>query len=383
MSGTQPNSMTWGIYVHVPWCHRRCSYCDFYFEVGKPKPGFASLIHSELQARLTELPDGKASTLYLGGGTPSVLPPQELYALIQGFNPYLQPDAEITLELNPEDASLAYCYAIVEAGVNRVSIGAQSFDDGILKQLGRRHRQHHLHETLQHLKSAGIKRVSLDLIVGVPGENPDQIQQSIEWCIPYGVSQFSVYLLTLEDNTPLQRLIIQGKRPPINPDEQASRYEWIQHLLPSLGFMQYEISSYAKPGEASRHNRIYWSQGEYIGLGPGAHSMRLLTGGAVERRHNTANVAFWWPSPAEASHTLETLEPALALKEAMAFGLRDMGTGIDLHFLAQRHQTPLTDEQQSTFSKLLKQGFLQQVDGRYRLTSLGARFADAVARELL
>ncbi len=377
----------WGIYVHVPWCRRRCHYCDFYFEVGKAQEGFAQKVLTEFNARrFAEMPqEQKAHTVYFGGGTPSALPASEIAQMVTSLQQthQLQDNAEVTVELNPEDISQDYAEQLAVAGVNRASLGMQSLDDSILRLLSRKHRAKDAINSIQWLMHAGIRRISVDFIVGVPGENVAQIKQAIMQCAELGVTHFSVYLLTVEENTPLYRLIQRQKFAQPDDDIQADTYAEIQDFLNQQGFRQYEISSYAKPGHESQHNRLYWSKGEYLGLGPGAHSLQLLKDGSALRRHTNAKLVEWWQDPLAAAKTQEVLTPSEAFREALAFGIRDLVAGIDLAQLAQRYQLPGYEAEQAALSKLMHQGYVYTQDNRYFLTPTGARFADAVARDLL
>jgi oxygen-independent coproporphyrinogen-3 oxidase len=192
----------------------------------------------------------------------------------------------------------------------------------------------------------------------------------------------SAYLLTVEPHTPLVKLIDKGRRAPVDDDAQGAAYEDVQRLLGEAGYRQYEISSHARPGEESRHNRLYWQGGAYLGVGPSAHSMRRGADGSVVRRHTTARLDAWIPDPARAAHEVETLEPAHAFREAVAFGLRDILAGVDVDEVAARHRVPA---EASAVTRVLA-GFAHEVErrgSRFHLTGTGARFADRVARAVL
>lgn len=377
-----------GVYVHVPYCRRRCPYCDFSIEIRRPDDGFASAVAAELAGRGHELP-WPAGSLSFGGGTPSALSPGalgDLIALVRGAG--LEPDAEISLEANPEDVDDAVAAAWRAAGVTRVSLGVQSFDDDVLAYLGRAHRGALAHAAVAAVRAAGIPRVGVDLIVGVPDEDTGRLARDLDLLVALGVGHVSAYLLTLEPGTPLVRLIARGARAPLDDERQADAYQAVQALLVERGFAQYEVSSYARAGHESRHNRLYWAHRPYLGVGPGAHSLRELDGGAVLRRHTTARLPAWLAGPRDASHDDETLAPQHALREAVAFGLRDLARGVDLDELAaRRHADPA--ELRPALVQARARGDVIDTGGddhrgrRWRLTAQGARFADRVARDVL
>lgn len=364
-----------GIYIHVPFCRRRCIYCDFYFEIGKSSSGFERCILQEYEARKAGWPCAP-DTLYLGGGTPSLLKPEALSKLIQSLAPDAQ---EITLEANPEDLNPEYLTQIRAAGINRLSLGIQSLEDPILKFLGRKHRASAAKQAILEARQAGFDKISVDLIIGVQGENLDYLK----WFQEQNIGHLSVYLLTVEPLTPLSRFIQKGRFKAPCEDQQADSYIAMQENLAALGYQQYEISSYALPGQESKHNRIYWSQGTYLGLGPGAHSMKLHPDGSVTRRHTQALLAQWQRDPIKASFAEEHLSPREALLESLAFGIRDLSSGIQPESLASRHQTTLPKNFSSIMQEFAQKQWVVQNNQTYQLTTLGARFADAVARELL
>ncbi len=326
----------------------------------------------EFQARKTGWPQNP-DTIYLGGGTPSLLKPQAVSRLVRTLGLNAQ---EITLEANPEDLTPEYLTQIRQAGINRLSLGIQSFEDPILKFLGRKHRSQQAKQVILDAQRAGFTRLSVDLIIGVRGENLD----TIGWLRDQNIGHLSVYLLTVEPFTPLSRLIQKGRLKAPCEDQQTDAYIWMQENLIQLGYEQYEISSYALPGQESQHNRIYWSQGTYLGLGPGAHSMRLNPDGSVLRRHTHARLAEWQRDPVQAPFQEELLTPQEALLESLAFGIRDLGRGICKTELAARHQTGVPAGFESLMQEFIDQKWIA---GNYKLTPLGARFADAIARKIL
>lgn len=391
-SRAQAAPLGYGIYVHVPYCRRRCPYCDFYFEVRQPHAAFAEAIQKELSARITEHVGAIAHTggivpqsIYFGGGTPSALSDDALVQLVDALRAELggDPQLEISVEINPEDIEPGRCERWAAHGVNRLSMGLQSFDDDVLRYLGRAHTGAQGVSAIRMARAAGIERISVDWIAGVPGEPADRWSRELARLEDLGVGHLSAYLLTLEPGTPLEGLIRLGKRASIDDDQQADVYEQLQALLTQAGYRQYEVSSYAKPNQESRHNRLYWSKGSYLGLGPGAHSMRFLPAGAVERRQNGTNLEAWIAAPESAPYEREVLSAPEAFLEAAAFGLRDLLTGIHVPTLRERHWVANVSPLHDVLTELSRNGWLQWNGESAYMTPRGARFADAVAREIL
>lgn len=386
----------WGIYVHVPWCRRRCVYCSFYIEVGRARAGFAQRILTEFHARRSGWPRAGAVSLYLGGGTPSTLSVTQVRTLIVGMrsNGALSRGAEVTLEANPEDVEPVMLRRLACCGVTRLSLGVQSLQGDILRWLGRKHDPAQARRAIRWALEEGFA-VSVDWIVGVPDEDPRACEWQVAWAAREGVRHMSVYLLTVEEGSNLHRSLRDSaakgsggigtsrKVKDVDPDAQALVYERVQRALRRLGYEQYEVSNFARRGCASIHNRLYWAKGQYVGLGPGAHSMLLLSDGSVIREHTHAALAQWWGNPAGAPRTVEQLAQSEALCESLAFGLRDLQAGINPTALSQRHRVALPGALLPTLRRLQRCGWIRQRRQRWHVTSRGALFADAVARELL
>lgn len=257
----------YGIYVHIPFCGARCDYCAFVTFVGRD-----DLHEAYVEAVLTEYaqaqPHPRATSVFFGGGTPSRLDASLIASLLDAFD--IDPGAEVTLELNPEDASQAHLDALVAAGVNRFSMGIQATAPTVLAELGRVHRGDKIPELLERLSRSGASRWSVDLILGARGERDEDVVAAIEALCdgPNAPGHVSAYLLTVEKGTPLSRDVTRHPE----DDVLAGRYELIDDLLSARGYGWYEVSNWAKSGEECRHNQLYWEQGDYLGLGVAAHS---------------------------------------------------------------------------------------------------------------
>lgn len=373
----------------MPWCRRRCPYCDFYFEVKKPNSGFGAELIDEFDAHRKKWPENPAATLYFGGGTPSLLPIVEIKRFLDAVKARggLVATAEVTLEANPEDISPELVEALVSVGVNRISLGVQSFDDLILRQLGRKHDSEDALRAIRVCIENGIKRLSVDLIFGVPGENAQNLKNSIARLKKMGVGHLSAYLLTVEAGTALEKHIQIGKRKAPSDEDQADAYENIQTAMASCGYQQYEVSSYALLSQESAHNRNYWGKGAYLGLGPSAHSMRFLEDGSIERSKNIASITEWRSTLANPQiRETEILPGPEAFLESVSFGLRDLGVGVSLQALSERHKCQIPRELNRIFERSCAKGWVVKPcnnENRFYLTSLGVRFSDSIARDIL
>ena len=375
------------IYIHVPWCRRRCPYCNFYIVVGKPDERFGNTLVREWEGRAQIWHQGIASSLYFGGGTPSLLPPAQIAFLIEYFIKHgaLDTNAEITLEANPEDMSADYVQELKETGINRISLGTQSFDEPTLKTLGRMHNKNQALEAIEVLQKHNFRNISLDFIIGVPGEDPKNLLTTLSQLTRQGIGHFSTYLLTIEERTNFHKRISKGLLAPPEEEAQVKVYRHVQEHLKTLGYEQYDISSFARQSFMSRHNQVYWAGGSYIGLGPGAHSMRNLDQGGIERVHNQSELKSWLINPLNKnSYEQDLLLSHEALAEALAFGLRNMQTGINPHALALKHQCSLPADWDKVIRKLCNFGWLEQrASGQIIISPYGALFADAIMREIV
>lgn len=309
-----------GVYVHVPFCARACPYCDFDFRVdarpdGAPLvAGLAAEVQGRTDARVGQAPH----TIYVGGGTPSVLSPTDLQALL-GWVAQTWPSqacVEWTVEFNPEHCDPARLDALVAAGVGRISLGVQSFDAAGLRQLGRAHTPEQARAAIERARARCLA-VSVDLIVGWPGQTVAGLRDELAQVEASGVDHVSVYALTIEPGTPWERLAERGVRRLPQADASADALECCAEVLEAAGFVHYEVASYARGGAFAAHNSGYWLGRDYVGVGPSAASARR-EGASVARRTNPRG-EHWW-SRGEPSH--EVLEGESAAREALWLALR-------------------------------------------------------------
>ena len=265
-----------GLYIHVPFCKTKCPYCDF-----NTYQGIESLMGPYLQALTTELglwgrvlKRPLVNTIFFGGGTPSYLPSGQIGRILaeSGSAFDIGPEAEITIEANPGDLDTKACHQLLCQGVNRLSIGVQSLDNGLLNLLGRRHDAAQAMEAFRTAREAGFSNINLDLMYGLPRQSLSQWQETLGSLVSLSPAHISLYCLTLEEGTPLHRWVQQGKLPEPDPDLAADMYQYAREALADAGYHHYEISNWSQTGFSARHNLVYWLNQPYLGVGPGAHS---------------------------------------------------------------------------------------------------------------
>ena len=263
------------LYFHIPFCKRICSYCDFY-KVGALSliPAVVEGMHRELEERSNYTRERKLSSIYFGGGTPSLLQPAEIERFILRARELFDCSAveEITIEANPDDLTEEYVKELAKTSVNRVSLGIQSFDDSALRLMNRRHTAGEAVEAVRRLKRHGIENISIDVIFGVAGYGGESLRHTLEEAIKLDVGHISAYHLTIEERTKLGLMTERGEYTPITDEESEREYMVVHKALTEAGYEHYEVSNYAKPGCRARHNSAYWQGVEYLGIGPGAHS---------------------------------------------------------------------------------------------------------------
>ena len=292
-----------GVYVHVPFCERVCPYCDFaVVAAGRGPLGAArearylAALLRELEARRASCAGRSLATIYLGGGTPSLLRPETLARLIAALRAAFPGEpAEVTLELNPGTLECERLPGFRAAGVSRLSIGVQSFGAAVLRRLGRAHPAADCHRTLRAARAAGFRRVSLDLIFGAPGQNEADVLRDAEAALVHGPEHISAYALTVEPGTPLARAVAEGRVRLPGDDACAGMMSALAQRLEAAGLRRYELSSFARPGCEARHNRRYWRRQPVLGLGPGAHSSEPPGPGAPygARSANERGLSAW------------------------------------------------------------------------------------------
>lgn len=263
------------IYIHVPFCRRACHYCDFHFSTGlRLMPEMTDALIAELRLRADYLPDREVHTIYLGGGTPSLIPTESLRSILDTVHALfsVNGDAEVTLEANPEDLDTQKLKELRSLGINRLSLGTQSFIDHELRWMNRMHTSEQAISVIGRAQDTGFDNISIDLIFGLPGQTAEEWQHNLEVAVGTGCQHISSYGLTVEERTRLHSTITKGTQPPPDDDMAARFFRMNMEFLPQQGFEHYEISNFARPGRISRHNSAYWHGRHYLGIGPSAHS---------------------------------------------------------------------------------------------------------------
>ena len=383
------------IYLHVPFCGSFCTYCDFYSEIcrgGRAFNEYADAVLKEVNDRREEIcmnmsAPGAVNTLYIGGGTPSVLPLDVLRRIVdallssrslrRGENTVgaQSPFEEFTVEVNPEDIvekGGEYVRGLLETGVDRVSMGIQSFDDGILRWMNRRHSAAGAVEAFRILRRCGVRNISVDLIFGLSQLADDVWEDTIERALELAPEHISAYQLSIEEGSALAKLVADGRYVEASDEQCRHQYDVLCQTLRQAGYHHYEISNFARPGFEAVHNSAYWSRVPYIGLGPGAHS---LTGDI--RSWNSQELPHRSPdgSLATYSRTSETLSPEDIRVERIMLSLRtDKGLeAAELYSLADR----------AVINSLLSEGALEKQGGSTRIPESRLFTSDEIIRELI
>jgi oxygen-independent coproporphyrinogen-3 oxidase len=355
---------TAGIYVHIPWCRSICTYCDF----DRQAHAF-ELIPSYVEALVTDIgqqPGGVAHSVFFGGGTPSLLEADQISAVLNACRDHfaLLPTAEITVEANPGDLDPRRVAVYAEAGVNRFSIGVQSFDDRLLRLLGRRHTSAEAVQAVHAARVGGASNLSLDLMYALPGQTSSHWRETLERALELQPDHLSAYLLTVDERVPLGRQVSRGTLSLPRDDDVAQMYRDAQHMLGRAGYEQYEISNWARPGRASRHNLTYWRDEPYLGLGAGAAS---CFGG--RRYKNGADPAAYIEAIANGRPVLvqdESTDRLTAAQDHVGLGLR-LIEGIDLGRYRRRFGRDLLELGGEELAGLVRAGVLAVEAGRLRL----------------
>ena len=282
------------IYVHVPFCRSFCTYCGFYSERACPTEAWADEVCREAEARRDEIKAASAvDTLYFGGGTPSVLPPSFFGRIADacGGRSY----CEWTVEVNPDDITPSYAAELRALGVNRVSMGVQSLDDGILRWMNRRHSADGARSAFRMLREAGFDNISVDVIFGVAGMTAAVLESTVRELLEWRPEHISAYQLSIEEGSALDRMVREGRYAELPDEACEAQYRLICQLLAAAGYEHYEISNWALPGRRAVHNSAYWTRSPYVGLGGGAHSLRFLGPMADQKRSWNTEAVSGWP----------------------------------------------------------------------------------------
>lgn len=369
-----------GIYIHIPFCRKACHYCNFHFSTSLQKaPEVLESIKKEMEIRSEEIKE-EINTVYFGGGTPSLIERESIASMLNQAYKFFKiaPDAEITLEANPDDIDMLKAKSWKSIGINRFSLGIQSFADENLQWMNRAHNAVQSFAAIDTIRNAGFDNFSIDLIYGTPGQSMEGWLNDVETALKLEIPHLSCYALTVEEKTALQTLIQKGEKQEVNQDEQAERFNKLMELTTQAGYHHYEISNFALPGFESKHNSAYWEGSSYIGLGPSAHSYD-----GEKRKWNIANNIKY--IEAISKHILpleeETLSQNDKLNEYTMTSIR-RSTGIEIKKLIQLGGESRLPEIKKLIQPYLESNKVVEDENGWRLTNEGKFFADGIAAAL-
>ena len=366
-------------YVHIPFCTQICYYCDFskVFIKNQPVDSYLEHLLEEFQSYDIQ----KLRTLYIGGGTPTALSAPQLEVLLKGLTKNLDLSSleELTIEANPGDLDADKIAVLKNSAVNRVSLGVQTFDDKMLKKIGRSHLEKDIYENIDRLKLAGFDNISIDLIYALPGQTMEQVKDNVAKAIGLDIPHMSLYSLILENHTVFMNRMRRGKLPLPKEELEAEMFEYIIVELERVGFEHYEISNFSKPGFESRHNLMYWDNAEYYGIGAGAsgyvNGVRYKNHGPI--RHYLSAV-----EEGNARITEEHLSQKEQMEEEMFLGLRKK-SGVSMARFEEKFGRSFDGLYGEIVRDLVQQG-LMQIDGdRVRMTKRGLFLGDTVAERFI
>lgn len=371
-------------YLHIPFCEHICHYCDFnkVFLKGQPVDDYLQALDQEMKMTLHEYPSNQLQTIFVGGGTPTSLNEQQLFQFCESINRNLPKSEtlEFTFEANPGDLTKQKLQILKEAGVNRLSLGVQTFNEELLKKIGRVHKAKDVYQTIENAKTIGFENISIDLIFSLPGQTIIDLKESLTEAFSLDITHYSAYSLIIEPKTVFYNLMKKGKLPTPGEDVEAAMYELLMEEMEKHGFKQYEISNFSKPGFESQHNLTYWNNDSYYGFGAGAHSylngIRRSNIGPLKRYMDQINGG---ALPIFEDHQTSRAEQ---MEEEMFLGLRKTeGVSIS-RFIAKFSQDPLAlfkDE----LADLTAKHWLEVSDEHIYLTKKGRLLGNEVFQAFL
>ena len=370
-----------GIYIHVPFCKSKCAYCNFFSLVTEKKvDDYVEALKKEIVDRRSYLGDELVETIYFGGGTPSLLPTKYVEEILEllhkNYNIISNP--EITLEINPDTIDKEKMFALKQLGINRMSVGIQSFHDDDLRYLGRRHDSRHAMQVLEDLKAVDFEKITLDLIYGMPTLTEEKWNKNLDIFFSTGITHLSAYALTVEPKTILGQKIEKGELQGVSEEETILHYDVLVERTKANGFEHYEISNFAKDGCRSQHNSIYWKDVKYLGLGPSAHSYD-----GNSRQWNVSNLTKYIQlvGNSEEYYEKEILTLDDKFNEYVMTSLRT-SWGCDVEKIERDYGRSYASHFLKNVKKYLEMGEMLKDINTYKLTDEGMLFADGIAAEL-
>lgn len=371
-----------GLYIHIPFCKKICHYCDFYktLDTGRADR-YIETLGKEMALQIDYLENNEVNTIYIGGGTPTVLSPVQIRDLLGKVFKYfkISDHAEITIEANPDDISRLYARDLRKSGINRVSLGIQSWNDTTLGFLNRRHTSDIALEAVNDIVAAGIENISADLIYGIPGMSLQQWDEDLQKTLGLGIKHLSAYHLTIEDNTVFGKMKKAGQLKEIKEEESEKQFNMLLEACSRHDFIQYEISNFCRDGYFSLHNTNYWRQEPYIGLGPSSHSYN-----GDSRQWNVSDLQAYMKSIEnnELPSTVEILSLRDRYNEYVMTSLRTMW-GIDLDTVEDKVNKESRDYLNNLSTRFVKYGMIKRDGNRLVLTDQGKMISDNIISELM
>ncbi len=370
-----------GIYIHIPFCKQACNYCDFHFSTSmKMRPSFVKALLQEIEMRKDDLGMEVLSSIYIGGGTPSLLSSSELNAIFEKLNSCfaIAVDAEITLEANPDDLTFDKIEDLKQSPINRLSIGVQSFRDEDLKFMNRAHSADEALKSIKMCQQAGFNMLSIDLIYGTPGLTNEAWRSNLSTCFNLNVPHVSSYALTVEENTALYHQIAKSKTAPLSEKQSAAQFEILMQEMHEQGYEQYEISNFCMPNSYSIHNSSYWKKDHYLGLGPSAHSFI-----GNKRLWNISNNVKY--IKALQGNKLPIEEEVLSIEDRYnEYVMTSLRTkwGCNIYSIEEEFSLDLAAYFKTEIEDYLQAGQVFEEAGVYYLTESGKLLADRIASDL-
>ncbi len=376
--------MVRGVYIHIPFCHQICNYCDFnkFFFHNQPVDEYIESLGKEMALWANDLQKAEIETIFIGGGTPTSLSVDQLDRLLELITTYIPMEhvTEFSSEANPDELTLDKMQKMREFGVNRLSMGVQTFDQNLLKVLGRTHSNDHVYEVINHAKQTDFPSISIDLMYGLPNQTMDQWKASLQEAFRLKIPHISAYSLLVEPKTIFYNLLSKGKLSLPGEDLEAEMYGYLLEEMKSHGYIQYEISNFAYVGKESKHNLLYWNNDEYIGLGAGAHGYvngkRYSNHGPIKKYMQTIDTG---EQPLMMQKEVTTVEK---MEEEMFLGLRK-NEGVSLAKFEERYGLTLRDVYGKELDELFQRELLVLENNFVRLTSRGRFMGNEVFQYFL
>lgn len=371
-----------GIYLHIPFCRKRCHYCDFFKSTDlSQKARLLEGLKKEMESRSSELASEEINTIYLGGGTPSVLLVDELKGLLDTIflNYRVSPEAEITMEANPDDLSQAVLSFLREIGFNRLSMGIQSFSETDLKLMNRRHGVMQAIQSVKWAKTAGFRNISIDLIYGLPNQTLEEWERNVQVAVQLDVQHISAYNLTYHEGTVFYDQLKKGILKELPDELSLQQFEILIRILKDAGFEHYEISNFCKPGFYSKHNSSYWKNQKYLGVGPSAHSFDL-----VSRRWNVSSIGAYLDGIENGKPYSESeiLTEQDRYNDYIITGLRTIW-GVSEELIKSEFSAPYLDHFHKTSEKYLQLGKVIRTSEKVSLSPEGLFISDQIMADFM